>query len=250
MDNTVLLGVWLAVGLTLFMYSFLYKDNVFFRFGEHVYLGISIGYIIVRVIFNNFINDLYKPLVEDRDYILIIPALMGLALYTRFFTRIAWVSRVIFAFIVGFGAGLGIPRTIAGGIFKQLEGVLMPLAAIKDGFFFNADGNFTLVNINSLIFIVGITSVLVYFFFSVEHKGVVKSVSRVGIYFVMIAFGASFGYTVMGRMSLLIGRCYDLIEFSSPKYYYASIVLLIMLILVFIIYEVVIKKGEVLKTNE
>ena len=37
-------------------------------------------------------------------------------------------------------------------------------------------------------------------------KGIGKAVSRVGIWFLMIAFGASFGYTVMGRLSLLIGR--------------------------------------------
>jgi hypothetical protein len=35
--------------------------------------------------------------------------------------------------------------------------------------------------------------------------------------FLMIAFGAAFGYTVMARMSLLIGRLTDLIEFSDPS---------------------------------
>jgi len=34
----------------------------------------------------------------------------------------------------------------------------------------------------------------------------------------MIAFGAAFGYTVMARMSLLIGRLTDLIEFTDPSY--------------------------------
>jgi hypothetical protein len=34
----------------------------------------------------------------------------------------------------------------------------------------------------------------------------------------MIAFGAAFGYTVMARMSLLIGRLTDLIEFSDSSY--------------------------------
>jgi hypothetical protein len=34
----------------------------------------------------------------------------------------------------------------------------------------------------------------------------VGGVARVGIVFLMIGFGASFGYTVMARVSLLIGR--------------------------------------------
>ena len=40
----------------------------------------------------------------------------------------------------------------------------------------------------------------------------------VGEFFLMIAFGAAFGYTVMARMSLLIGRLTDLIEYSDPSY--------------------------------
>ena len=45
-------------------------------------------------------------------------------------------------------------------------------------------------------------------------KGVAGGVSRVGIWFLMVSFGASFGYTVMGRISLLIGR----IEFLMQKW--------------------------------
>ena len=30
--------------------------------------------------------------------------------------------------------------------------------------------------------------------------------NRIGIVFLMVGFGASFGYTVMGRISLLVGR--------------------------------------------
>jgi len=48
--------------------------------------------------------------------------------------------------------------------------------------------------------------VLIYFFFSKEHKGALGGVAKLGIWFLMVAFGASFGYTVMGRVSLLIGR--------------------------------------------
>jgi len=48
--------------------------------------------------------------------------------------------------------------------------------------------------------------VLIYFFFSMEHKGIIGGVSKIGVWFLMIAFGASFGFTVMARMSLLIGR--------------------------------------------
>jgi len=59
---------------------------------------------------------------------------------------------------------------------------------------------------------VGVVSVLIYFFFSVEHTGAVGVVSKVGIWFLMVSFGASFGYTIMGRLSLLIGRVQFLLD--------------------------------------
>ena len=38
----------------------------------------------------------------------------------------------------------------------------------------------------------------------------------------MISFGASFGFAVMGRISLLVGRFSDLITFSGSDYNYAT----------------------------
>ena len=74
------------------------------------------------------------------------------------------------------------------------------------------------LSIQNFIIIVGVSSVLFYFFFSIEHSGPGKVVARTGIVFLMIAFGAAFGYTVMARMSLLIGRLTDLIEYSDGSY--------------------------------
>lgn len=234
MDNSLVIGGWIAAGLTLFMFSSLYKDNPFFRFGEHLYLGISVGYILVRVIYSYFIDTLYVPLFEERNYWLIIPTVMGLLLYTRFFAKLAWISRITFAFIIGYGSGLGIPRVISGGIFQQIEKIITPLTTKISPFDY----------FSGLVIIIGVFSVLLYFFFSLEHKGVVGGISKVGIYFVMIAFGASFGYTVMGRMSLLIGRCYDLIDYSGSKYSYATIVLVLLMALILIFYETTLKKES------
>jgi hypothetical protein len=65
--------------------------------------------------------------------------------------------------------------------------------------------------------------VLFYFFFSIEHTGPVRVAARTGILFLMVAFGAAFGYTVMARMSLLIGRLSDLKEYAVPQYGRASL---------------------------
>ena len=46
----------------------------------------------------------------------------------------------------------------------------------------------------------------------------------------MISFGASFGFAVMGRISLLIGRFTDLITFSGADYNYATFWVLILIV--------------------
>jgi hypothetical protein len=57
-----------------------------------------------------------------------------------------------------------------------------------------------------VISVVAIMAALCYFYFSKEHKGAFGRFSRVGIWVLMITFGAGFGYTVMGRIALLVGR--------------------------------------------
>ena len=64
----------------------------------------------------------------------------------------------------------------------------------------------------TIIIVLGVLSTLIYFYFSHEHVGLLGVTAKIGIWFIMIAFGAHFGYTVMGRVSLLIGRVQFLIN--------------------------------------
>ena len=72
----------------------------------------------------------------------------------------------------------------------------------------------------------------VYFFFSKEHTGTIGRISKIGIYFLMIKFGASFGFAVMGRVSLLIGRFEDLINYSASTYNYATPIIFVLMVMV------------------
>lgn len=64
---------------------------------------------------------------------------------------------------------------------------------------------------SNLLVLVGVCAGIFYFFFSKKHTGALGVLSKVGIAFLMMSFGASFGYTVMGRISLAIGRFQDLL---------------------------------------
>ncbi|ULA65203.1 MAG: conserved membrane protein of unknown function [Nitrospira sp.] len=219
MDATVI-GAWVATGLTLFIFSFLYKDNPLFKLAENLYVGVSVGYTIVKTYDTVILHLIWKPIVEHQEWTLLIPVGIGLLMLTRYVPKAAWLSRYAFAFIVGVGAGLAIPRTVSSFILKQIEDTVRPLVMLVPGD--GASFSWNLLNpassVNVIIVLIGVSSVLFYFFFSVEHSGPGKTVARTGVLFLMIAFGAAFGYTVMARMSLLIGRLTDLIEYSDPSY--------------------------------
>lgn len=198
-------GIIVGAGLTLLIYTFLYKDNPLFKFAEHIYVGVAAAYVFGQYWFGGFFGMVIEPVFMKDEmaaadkWMLLIPTILGALMLTRFSRRWAWMSRVSFAFFVGFGAGLTIPRYISSFILQQIEPTLQPLSLTMEGF-------------NVLVVLIGVVSVLVYFFFSVEHTGVVGGVSKIGIYFLMVAFGASFGYTIMARLSLLIGRISFLLE--------------------------------------
>lgn len=193
--------VWIAAVLTLFIYSFLYRDNVFYKFAEHLFVGVSVGFSISVVWQNAFIRKVFDPLFIAKIYIvdghfhlwpflaIVIPTLMGLLMLSLFTKKQAWLIRIPIAFVVGASSGMAVPATFQAYIFKHMENTL-----------------YVTLSISTFIMIVGVIATLIYFFFSKEHKGLLGKTANIGIWFIMVAFGASFGYTVMARISLLIGR--------------------------------------------
>ena len=183
------LGTVIAAFLTLCIFSFLYRDNPFYRFAEHLLVGISVGYILVIALNTTLMPKLINPIFKEGEFSYIIPGILGVFMLLRFFPRYVWLSRISIALIIGAGAGVAIPATIQAKIFAQMQATMSNMASV-----------------NGIIVFVGIATTLAYFFFSKEHKGWFGATARTGTWFLMIFFGATFGYTVMSRISLLIGR--------------------------------------------
>jgi hypothetical protein len=191
------IGVWIAAFLTLCILSFLYKDNPFFRFAEALFAGVSLGYYIGQTADQTIKPNLVLPLIHDfkANWPLLIAALIGLNLYTRYVPRIAWLGRLSLGIYVGYYTGINMVQKLQGEVLPQSGATMLNL--FGGGFW---------GTVNAIVVFAGVLAVLVYFFFSVEHTGAVGKVSRLGIWYLMLGFGAAFGYTVMGRISLLIGR--------------------------------------------
>jgi hypothetical protein len=236
----IMLGGWIVAGLTIFMYSFLYKDNPFFKMAEHLYLGAGMGWLFQVSFFSVWLPKVWEPL-KAGEYWILVPVFLGLSLITQFIPRISWISRYGFTFVMGYGAGLAIPVEISSNFLAQISGTIVPLFAAGDAGFTAAT---LFAAFNSFFIFFGLVCVLFYFFFSLEHKGVVKKASNIGIYFLMLYFGAVFGNTVMGRFSLLYGRFSDIHKYSGSDYSYASIIIFFTLVLFFVGSHFVDKKKK------
>jgi hypothetical protein len=192
------IGVWINALLTLCILSFLYKDNLFFRFAESLFAGMSLGYYIGLSVQNTLRPNLFNPLfgqpLEGLNLLLVVPMLLGVLLYFRYIPRISWVARIALAVYVGYYSGVYLVQKLHGEVLPQSRDTIM---SVTTG---------GLDAVWNLVMMIGVFSVLIYFYFSAEHKGALGKVSRVGVWFLMISFGASFGYTVMARVSLLMGR--------------------------------------------
>ena len=201
-----ILGLWTAGFLTFCVFSFLFGDNPFYKFAEHVYVGVSAGYWMCLGYWGTIVPQVQEPLMKG-DFITLIPLILGVMLLFQLHPKTSWVSRWPLCFLVGLYAGLNIVLPMQAQLLEQVYASINPL--------WGADMTWKQIAVNWIL-VVGLFTGLIYFYFSVPHEGkFFGGAARVGIWVLMIALGASFGYTVMARVSLLIGR----VQFFSDEFW-------------------------------
>ena len=202
MSGIEIFQTWLVAFVTLALFSFLYKDNPIYKLVEHIFAGLTAGYQVGLIWDTVVIQKLWDPMIYDGQWWLFMPGVLGFLMFSRFTSRYSWLSRIPLAFVMG----------TTGGIFltTQLHGLVLP--AMKSTMLSLGGGGGFAGAVLAIIVVVGVISTLIYFYFSKEHTGALGVTAKVGIWFIMVSFGAHFGYTVMGRVSLLIGRVQFLIE--------------------------------------
>jgi hypothetical protein len=201
MSGWELFQIWLVAFFTLALFSFMYRDNPVYRVAEHIFAGLTAGYQVGLIWDTIIVQQLWQPMLGGQWW-KFLPGILGILMFARLSSKWSWLSRTSLAFVMGTTAGIFLISELHGRVLPQMQATMLPLNG-SDGF-----GAVLL----SVVVVVGVLSTLVYFYFSKEHKGALGATARVGIWFIMIAFGAHFGYTVMGRVSLLIGRVQFLIE--------------------------------------
>ncbi|MCW4036513.1 MAG: hypothetical protein NWE75_04905 [Candidatus Bathyarchaeota archaeon] len=196
-----LLPVWTAVLFTLAIYSFLYKENPWFRFAESVYAGVSIGYSVAFDL--RYLRDQWRDVWTATGTLMILFALavlVGLLWYTRFSKTYFFAYRWPLAIIVGTGIGMALRTVIFAQFVTQLVAqASAPLWVAGDA----------LQSLNNTLIAIMVPCVLLYFWFTgggARESGPMMVVDKIARYTMMAGFGSAFGYTVLTRMSLFIGR--------------------------------------------
>ena len=266
------LGFWLGIFLTMCILSFLYGDNPFYKFAEHLFVGVSIGYIVVV----QFKSNMWVKVERGLGPIDLIPlAFIALMFAKLASAKLAWLGRFPLAFVVALFAGQSIVGLVGSDLGDQMKAAARPLVVEKVDVStatasqlsqlpgvsptvaaklvtereqrpfssvddlatrpsLSADERASLADergpivgldarasvdgsaidwfgvVSQVLLLLALLTGLLFFYFSVAHKGPIGRVSRVGVWILMIGFGASFGWTVQGRIALAIGRAQDI----------------------------------------
>lgn len=198
------IALWSAAFFTLGIISFLYRDNAWYKLCESIFIGVSAGYWFVSYFWDNLYGKLWVGVfpsdkTQQPDYVLLVGGILGVMMLMRLVPKVGWLSRWPLAFIVGATAGLNLIIYFASNVMVQVEDTIRPLFGAH-----YAASAYDIVG--NIVVAAGTFTALIYFFFSKEHKGAFGGAAKVGIFVLMVTFGASFGYTVMSRISLLLGR--------------------------------------------
>lgn len=209
---TVLVG---GVG-TLAIFSFLIRENPFFRLFEHLFIGIAAGFGLVLSVKNFLWPKVLAPMLgldivtwpdgsvsheyDPRLLLYALPMAFGLFYYFLYSRRYAWLAKLVIGFSLGMSGGLAF-KGFFNQIMPQVVGSFKPLAVFEDGAL--ALGS----SLENAFFVFTLLAVMYYFFFSFRHENrAADGLSLSGRWLLMVCFGAFFGSTVMARTALLVER--------------------------------------------
>lgn len=215
----------LGVVATLAIFSILYKENPLFRFVEHIFIGLAVGYgtilawmrIVKPLWYEQYMPNSVAGGTEGGQWWLLIPFLFGLLFFTVYFPRISWMNRFIMSVLMGFAAGFAF-KGFVNLLGPQLVAAFRPPLTVYQPTGVEAGiNNIPVFGVwlhpFALIAFIVMSCTLAYFFFSIEHKSAwIRKPANAGRVFIMITLGAIFGTTVMGRFSLVIERFSYLLE--------------------------------------
>ena len=232
-----LVQVWTGAIIILSIYSFLYNDNKIYRIVLNTCIGIGTGYALI-VTWKQVLGPLWWDVMWDNlaktkgstwfgsflgciaqhpgafAYFLSL-GLIGSLWYFQASRRYLWLARIPIGLSIGAGAGVIFKAQLLPNVPQMIDSCRPLLSAKPSSIWPNGQpwlgSHMPLSTISlwqsfsNIVFVVGITTVMVYFFFSFDHTNrAVKGTASLGRWLLMILFGGFFGNTIMTRMAILL----------------------------------------------
>jgi hypothetical protein len=203
------LSIFLSGIFILGIMSWLYKETIFYRVIEHIYVGTAIGYSLVMGV-TNVQNYAIIPLTKS-DYTVLIPIILGLLFYLQLSKQYRYLARYAIAITIGTSLGIA----VGGFVEVQIMGQIASTASL-----FVTGSGLDLIN-NVLLGIFVILGILV-FFMTKEPKGSLqkpwKATVTSGRLVLMAFFGAVLANNIMSRLSLIAGIMQKLLFEWLPNF--------------------------------
>lgn len=201
--------IWVGALVTLAVFSYLAKDNAFYRLVQHAALGVTVGMTLVvtiqQVLWPNWVQPILAAFSGTGSWqgsLWILALVPGSLWYFQMSKKHFWVSTLISGLFVGVAAGLAFKSWMLL-IMPQITGSLKPLNPFAGGFTW--DGLWD--SLSNLVFFVALFTALLYFFFSFRtDRPLFGKPMRLGRLMIMVCLGSMFGSTVMTRMAYLLER--------------------------------------------
>jgi hypothetical protein len=147
-----LIGVLIGFVLTLFVYSYIWRDNPLYRLAVHILVGVSAAYAAVVVG-----QAVFQPLAQEWLQagtvapLWIVPLIFTLLLLLKLLRPLAWMGNSAMALLVGVGAAVSLVGAIAGTLLPQITaryqdgliGLLVALLTLCVLLYFHFTGRLT-----------------------------------------------------------------------------------------------------------
>src|SRR5688572_7297533 len=119
-----LLNVSISAVLTLFVYSYLLRDNALYRLAAHLLVGLGVAYALTLAVHNVLLPMLVLPLqatmagsAARQD--LLVPLVLGLLLMTSAVPAGARLGNAPLAMLLGVGLGVSVAGALLGTLLPQ-----------------------------------------------------------------------------------------------------------------------------------
>jgi hypothetical protein len=196
---TSVIGGFIGTLFIISVMSMLWKDNVFFRFGQAAIMGATVAHYTFMN-FQSVHNNAIKPIMAG-NLLFIVPLVLGLLMYSRLRSDVSWLAKYPTSVLVGAGTGVMIAGTLRGQIIDQVK------QTVLDAF----------TGFNGILIFIGVVTAFSFFIFTKEHTGALGTSVKIGRVFLMISLGANFSGELVWYLTQMIGRLmYILKEFIWP----------------------------------